>query len=146
MLGAIFIKPFLVDNCSCQNETNLPVEAVVQLLSSIFSLGAQHWCVVCLRSDLCPQTVHGSSQIGAGAPSPAAEEAHNRGVHPWLDGVCARPGAVWHPALRGEGGLQAAWELPETQARWVAFRRWDFRSSVCSSTVQFRLSCTVILL
>lgn len=74
-------------------------------------------CCLCSPSCLCPHAVHGAGEAGAGAPGPAAQEADHGGVHPWLDGVRARPGAVRHPALRGARRLPAARELPKTQAR-----------------------------
>lgn len=91
--------------------------------------------------------MHGSSETGAGAPSPTAEEAHDRRVHPWLDGVRPRPGAVRHPAFCGKGGFPATWELPKTQARWVCFWRWSIRSSLYErASCELRLSWTVSLL
>lgn len=74
-------------------------------------------CCLCSRSCLCPHAVHGAGEAGAGAPGPAAQEADHGRVHPRLDGVRARPGAVRHPALRGARRLPPARELPKTQAR-----------------------------
>lgn len=68
------------------------------------------------RPPLLP-AVRRSGEAGAGAPSPGQEETHRGGLHPRLDGVRPRARAQQHPALRGEGRLPPARELPQAQER-----------------------------
>lgn len=115
VLGAIFVPalPLITAVCSLRL---IPTWALLRSLVDPVP-SSRVLCSLCSRCCLCPHTVHGAGEAGAGTPGPAAQEADHRRVHPWLDGVCAGPGAVRHPALRGARRLPAARELPKTQAR-----------------------------